>query len=151
MQTLLLTAIMLVLVMLACMIYRMIIAARRRAEEIRSSVSDRLSALPSKADSETANKASPSTSSDQCEEKHLEAMVAPSVPAITNPDSVHPSIVEDLPYADPIDGMPFESGETVAHCICGLAYRDDSVQWLQEYHRGCCIHCGETVNSDRRS
>jgi hypothetical protein len=142
---------MLVLAVLACMIYRMIVAARRRAEEVRSSVSDRLSAVTPKTDSEVSNKTSSSTSADLYEEKHLETMAVPSVLAVTNPDSVHSSIVEDLPYADPIDGMPFEFGEPVASCICGLAYREDSVKWLWEYHRGCCIHCGATVNSVRHS
>jgi len=53
---------------------------------------------------------------------------------------------EDLPYADPVDGMPFEPGESVVPCVCGLAYREDSTRWLAEYHNGRCIHCGAAVS-----
>jgi hypothetical protein len=52
----------------------------------------------------------------------------------------------DLPYADPVDGMPFEPGESVVPCICGLAYREDSVLWLAECQNGRCIHCGAAVS-----
>lgn len=151
MQTLLLTAIMLVLAVLACMIYRMIVAARRRAEEVRSPALDQQSTVDLGTDPETTTKESSSAFADQCEEGPLEAIVAPSVLAATAPDTVHSTIAEDLPYADPVDGMPFEAGESVVSCVCGLAYREDSVQWLRDYHRGCCIHCGATVNLERRS
>jgi hypothetical protein len=53
---------------------------------------------------------------------------------------------EDFPYADPVDGMPFEPDESVVPCVCGLAYREDSVRWLAEYQNGCCIHCGAVVS-----
>ncbi|MEO8736396.1 MAG: hypothetical protein ABI380_07625 [Edaphobacter sp.] len=155
MQTWLFAANMLVLAVLACIAYRMILAARRRAGEVHSAVLDRQSAVDRdtdpETDSETTNKESSSTFADQCEESLLETMVAPSVPASTVPDSVQPTIAEDLPYADPVDGMPFESGEPVVACICGLAYREDSVQWLWDYHAGCCIHCGAIVALPKQS
>jgi hypothetical protein len=57
-----------------------------------------------------------------------------------------PDNEKDLPYADPVDGMPFEPGEFVVPCVCGLAYREDSVLWLAECQNGRCIHCGTAVS-----
>lgn len=61
-----------------------------------------------------------------------------------------PDDEKDLPYADPVDGMPFESGESVVPCVCGLAYREDSVLWLAECQNGRCIHCGAAVSLPQR-
>jgi hypothetical protein len=61
-----------------------------------------------------------------------------------------PDNEKDLPYADPVDGMPFEPGESVVPCVCGLAYREDSVLWLAECQNGRCIHCGAAVSLPQR-
>jgi hypothetical protein len=57
---------------------------------------------------------------------------------------------KDLPYADPVDGMPFEPGESAVPCVCGLAYREGSVLWLAECQNGRCIHCGAAVSLPQR-
>ena len=64
----------------------------------------------------------------------------------SGPQASDPDNEKDLPYADPVDGMPFEAGESVVPCICGLAYREESVLWLAECQNGLCIHCGTAVS-----
>lgn len=45
-------------------------------------------------------------------------------------------------YADPIDGVPFLPGEHAVACLCGLAYRADSLDWLRIHYDGKCVQCG---------
>ena len=154
MQILLLTVDVLVLAVLTYLIYRLVSAARRRAEESRSPASnkqtdrqtDQQISLNLAAGSEAVKTAAPPKSSNLWEERLPDAVAAPIILGTVSSTLVHPAIEEDLPYADPVDGMPFEPGEFVVPCICGLAYRDDSVKWLEDYHAGCCIHCGAKVN-----
>ncbi|HZY73623.1 MAG TPA: hypothetical protein VFE22_11000 [Edaphobacter sp.] len=157
MQTLLLLANMLALAVLTYIICRIVSAARRRAEENRLPMPDRqipgrqiperqISAHPN-VGAETENKVLSPTPPARREEGLLEAPIAaPLVLAEESLALVHPVIREDLPYADPVDGMPFEPEEAVVRCTCGLAYRSDSVTWLADYYRGCCIHCGARVD-----
>jgi hypothetical protein len=96
---------------------------------------------------EAGNKVSPPASPARREEGLPETPIAaPLVLVEESLAPVHPVIKEDLPYADPVDGMPFEPGESVVRCTCGLAYRSDSVTWLADYYHGCCIHCGARVD-----
>jgi hypothetical protein len=57
-----------------------------------------------------------------------------------------PLMIEEKNYADPIDGMPFEPGEPVIACRCGLAYRGDSVHWLHVHNAGRCAQCRAEIN-----
>ena len=158
MQILLLMADVLALVALAYGIYRIVSAARRRAEENRSPtkadrppVSDQQRAMSLGTRSEFAKEAPLATTPDWQEERPLEIIVSPVALAAAGSDLAYPAIEEDLPYADPVDGMPFEAEEAVVSCVCGLAYREDSVAWLAEYHAGCCIHCGAKVDLPKPS
>ncbi len=151
MQTLLLLANVLALGVLTYIIYRIVSAARRRAEESRLPVPDQQIAeqqiaMNLETGMEAEDRAAPPESPVRWEEGLPEAAVAPVVLAAESPNPAHPAIEEDLPYADPVDGMPFEPEEPVVSCVCGLAYREDSVTWLADYHNGCCIHCGARVN-----
>ena len=148
MQVLLLLANVLALAVLTYIIYRIVSAARRRAEENRSPASGQQISVNPETALEAANRASPPVSSARWEERAPEAIAAPVVLAAVHP--AHPAIEEDLPYADPVDGMPFEPKESVVPCVCGLAYREDSVIWLADYHAGCCIHCGARVDLPKR-
>jgi hypothetical protein len=134
---------------LTAIIYRLISAARRRAQE--NGVEEEEKVFPAykspMAGSESETKASPLTNPY---ESHPESVVTPIATAPVTLTPHPPAIKEDLPYADPVDGMPFEPGEPVVPCSCGLAYREDSVQWLTDYHAGCCIHCGAKVNSSTK-
>jgi hypothetical protein len=150
-QTLLLLANVLALAVLTYIIYRIVSAARRRAEESRlpapdRQIPDQQIAVNPEASPEAENRSAPPIWSTSREEEPPEAVVAPVVLAAISSNPVNPAIEEDLPYADPVDGMPFEPDESVVPCVCGLAYREDSVTWLADYHDGCCIHCGAKVD-----
>jgi|GEM_PF-3986785 len=55
----------------------------------------------------------------------------------------HVAAVEfiDGVYADPIDGVPFTAGEEVIPCVCGMAYRMDTTDWLRTEANGECVQC----------
>jgi len=53
--------------------------------------------------------------------------------------------IKERNYADPIDGMLFESGEPVIACSCGLGYRMESVLWLHQHATGRCVQCGAEI------
>jgi hypothetical protein len=55
------------------------------------------------------------------------------------PDSLAVSKPERL--ADPVDGTPFQRGETIARCACGTSYHLDSWQWLSTKNAGRCVNC----------
>ena len=152
MRTLLLIADVVALVVLAYGIYRIVSAARIRAAENRfssavdhSPISEGERALSLEMSSRFATGASLDATPDWHEEKPPELIAFPVALTVASSDQGPPAIEEDLPYADPVDGMPFGAEETVVPCVCGLAYREDSVAWLAEYHAGCCIHCGAKV------
>ncbi len=44
--------------------------------------------------------------------------------------------------ADPIDGAPFQAGETILVCRCGAGYHEETGAWLREHLAGKCVHCG---------
>lgn len=52
---------------------------------------------------------------------------------------------EDI-YADPIDGVPFSLGEEIHLCMCGVGYRQESVEWIAENLSGRCVHCGSPMS-----
>ncbi|MEZ2345825.1 hypothetical protein [Terriglobus sp. RCC_193] len=58
-------------------------------------------------------------------------------------DKEHVAAVEfiDGVYADPIDGVPFTAGEEVIPCVCGMAYRMDTADWLRSEANGECVQC----------
>jgi hypothetical protein len=150
-QTLLLLANVLALAVLTYIIYRIVSAARRRAEESRLATPDQQIpeqqiAMNLEASLEAEDRAPPPALPVHWEEGLPEAVAAPVVLAAESSHPAQPAIEEDLPYADPVDGMPFEPEESVVSCVCGLAYREDSVTWLADYHNGCCIHCGARVD-----
>jgi hypothetical protein len=150
-QTLLLLANVLALAVLTYIIYRIVSAARRRAEESRLSapdqqIADQQIAVNVETGREAEDRASPPALPVRWEEGPPEAVVAPIVLTAASSNPIHTAIEEDLPYADPVDGMPFEPEESIVSCVCGLAYREDSVTWLADYHNGRCIHCGARVD-----
>ncbi|WP_433964480.1 hypothetical protein [Tunturiibacter gelidiferens] len=53
---------------------------------------------------------------------------------------------DDL-YADPIDGVPFTAGEEIHTCRCGVGYRQESLQWIEENLSGQCVHCGVAIDA----
>lgn len=149
MSTLLLVANVLVLAVLMYISYRIISTARRRSEEKSFPASGQEASFSLAIGSEVTDKANlapPSPVSELHEKEVPQTIAAPVVLAAISSNVVHPAIEEDLPYADPVDGMPFEPDEYVIPCVCGLAYREESVKWLVDYHAGCCIHCGVRVN-----
>lgn len=150
MQTPLLLANMLALAVLTYIIYRIVSAARGRAKEGHlpapgQQIPDQQISVNPEASQEAEKRASLPASSVRWEEGPSEAIVA-AVVSTADLTPAHPAIEEDLPYADPVDGMPFEPDESVVSCVCGLAYREDSVTWLADYHDSCCIHCGAKVD-----
>jgi hypothetical protein len=52
-------------------------------------------------------------------------------------------------YADPIDGVPFTSGEKIHTCRCGVGYRRESLEWMTENLSGRCVHCGCAMESSQ--
>jgi len=154
-QILLLLANVLALAVLTYIIYRIVSAAQRRAEESRlpapdRQIPDQQIAVNLETGLEANGRASPPALPVRWEEGLPEAIVAPIVLTAASSNLIHPAIEEDLPYADPVDGMPFEPDESIVPCACGLAYRKDSVTWLADYHDGCCIHCGAKVDLPNR-
>lgn len=53
---------------------------------------------------------------------------------------------DDL-YADPIDGVLFIAGEEIHTCQCGVGYRQESLQWIEENLSGQCVHCGVAMDA----
>lgn len=51
-------------------------------------------------------------------------------------------------YADPIDGVPFTTGEEVIPCVCGMAYRIDTAEWLRTEANGECVHCHRLLTGE---
>ena len=147
MQSLLFTAIALALAVLAYMIYRLIVTARCRAQEIRHPVSGDQDIAIERMDSDNSGEASPSVFVDMRGERPAEALAALAGFSAEDPSTALSIVEEDIPYADPVDGMPFKSGEPVVPCVCGLAYREESIKWLRDYHGGSCIYCGALVGS----
>jgi hypothetical protein len=140
-----LAVVLLMLAVLTFIIYRILSGAYRRVEEDRLTVAERqvlddVSTIP-----KGAAKSSTTIFTDIPEQKTLEGTT--TFEALTSdPQTLDHDNEEDLPYADPVDGMPFEPGESIVPCVCGLAYREDSVKWLADCQGGCCIHCGATVS-----
>jgi hypothetical protein len=60
--------------------------------------------------------------------------------------SLDQSNQDDL-YADPIDGVPFTTGEEIHTCRCGVGYRQESLQWIEENLSGQCVHCGVPMDA----
>jgi hypothetical protein len=58
-------------------------------------------------------------------------------------------MIEEKKYADPIDGMRFEPGESVIACSCGLEYREESIRWIDEHYKGSCVQCGAKIACPR--
>lgn len=58
-------------------------------------------------------------------------------------EAEHVATVEfiDGVYADPIDGVPFTAGEEVIPCVCGMAYRMDTADWVRTEANGECVQC----------
>lgn len=54
-------------------------------------------------------------------------------------------------YADPIDGVPFSAGEEIHTCRCGVGYRQESLQWIEENLSGQCVHCGVAIDAYKLS
>lgn len=147
MQSPLFTANALVLAVLAYMIYRLIVTARRRAQEIRHPVSSEQDIAIEGLDSDASDETSSPVFVEMRGERSAEALAAPAGFPAEDRSAALSIVEEDIPYADPVDGMPFKSGEPVVPCVCGLAYREESIKWLRDYHRGSCIYCGALVGS----
>jgi hypothetical protein len=149
----LLAADLFLLTVLAYIIYRVLSAAHRLAEEnypsfIEQQVSDDVETSPTP---RITTKSSSAIFTDLHEQKQSEgATTFVGLHAYILSEPVPTVSEEDRPYADPVDGMPFESGELMVPCVCGLSYREDSVKWLADYCAGCCIHCGVRVSLPER-
>jgi hypothetical protein len=63
------------------------------------------------------------------------------------PEPLH---IDEENNADPIDGMLLLPGETTVRCTCGLVYRVESVQWLEEQFGGECVQCHARVRTPVR-
>jgi hypothetical protein len=58
--------------------------------------------------------------------------------------------IDEENNADPIDGMLLLPGETTIRCACGLVYRMESLQWLEQQLGGDCVQCHARVRAPMR-
>lgn len=144
-----LAVVLLMLAVLTFVICRILSRAYRRVEKNRITIAEQL--VPDDLSTNINFEARSSTTifTDIHDEKTLDGATTFEV-LTPDPQALDPDDEADLPYADPVDGMPFEPGESVVPCVCGLAYREDSVRWLAECQGGRCIHCGATVSLPRQ-
>jgi hypothetical protein len=140
-----LAVVLLMLVVLAFVICRILSGAYRRVEKSRIRIAERLVLDDVSTNINFEARSSTTIFTDIRDEKTSDG--ATTFEALTpDPQRLDHDNEEDQPYADPVDGMPFEPGESVVTCICGFAYREDSVRWLAEYQGSRCIHCGAPVS-----
>jgi hypothetical protein len=140
-----LAVVLLMLAVLTFVIGRILSGAHRHVEKSRKTITEQLVLDDVSTNINFEARSSTTIFTDIRDEKTLDGATTFEVltPA---PQRVDPDNEEDLHYADPVDGMPFEPGESVVPCICGLAYREDSVRWLAECQGSRCIHCGAPVS-----
>jgi hypothetical protein len=132
------------LAVLVFVIYRILSGAYRRAEKNRITTVEQQMIDDASTNADFDARSTTTIFTDIHDEKTLDGTTTFEV---LTPDHHTPDLdKEDLPYADPVDGMPFEPDESVVPCVCGLAYREDSVRWLAECQNGRCVHCGAAVS-----
>lgn len=140
-----LAVVLLMLAALTFVIYRILSGAYRRVEENRITIAEQQVLDDASTNINLEARSSVTIFTDINDDKTLDGATTFEV-LTPDPQALDPDNEEDLPYADPVDGMPFEPGESVVPCVCGLAYREDSVKWLAECQGSRCIHCGATVS-----
>jgi hypothetical protein len=141
-----LVVVLLMLAVLTFVICRLLSGAYRRVEKNRTTIVEQHGIDNVSTDTNFDARSSTTIFTDIHDEKALDGGTTFEV-LTPGPQAPDPDAEEDIPYADPVDGMPFEPGESVVPCVCGLAYREDSVVWLAECQNGRCLHCGAAVSS----
>jgi len=61
--------------------------------------------------------------------------------AAGDPGEDSPVAMQQDAVADPVDGTPFQPGESVLRCSCGTSYHAHSWQWIGEKNGGRCVNC----------